>query len=249
MKRLTVAAALFACMFCTYAADSAPSAVMRQMPSIPDPVKPEHCDKAEALTSNAEQRAMQDMMRVQQLAMQSMSAGASRISDKQGKLIAKIGSDEVILCEQHAFNPVANAWPQIEKLAKDFEAKIQQIREETRKKIIDSCPVIGMADQRSSGCEQPISQNGIRREEIALSDYIGRANEALAHEINVLAACVETREKLAEQAEAARLPVQYISMAHSAKANGWQQVATLAEHYRYACGPAANEAESLRNRK
>lgn len=238
-----VAAFLVLATTSTIAADIAPSTVMRQLPTIPAAPTAESCTVA-PLLAQAEQQAMAEMMQSQRLAMQAMSAGGSAISNKQGALVQQLMDPDVTLCEM---NISMNATGR--DLSNELRAGQSDIRQRARREMESTCPVTGMADYRDPACVEPFEKRSHQEERALIARFIRDANAQLGKEVDAYANCAETREKLVAEAEAAKLPVQYLSMAQSGRASGWQMVGTLAEHFETLCSSAASASEDLAMRE
>lgn len=238
-----VAAFLVFATTSTLAADLAPSAVMRQLPAIPAAPTAESCT-ATPLLEQAEQQAMAETMQAQQLAMQGMAAGGSAISNKQGALIARLMDPAVTMCEMN----VSMAAGSVD-LESSFIAEQSAIRQRARREMEAKCPVTGMADYREPACVEPFEKRSHQEERALIARYISDSNAQLRKEVEAYASCSETREKLATEAQAAKLPVQYLSMAQGGRTNGWQMVGALAERFESFCNSAARASEDLAMRE
>lgn len=241
MKQLCLASLLLFIAAGVQAQD-APSAVMRQVPSIPDPVTAQDCDAMEPVLATVEQSARAEMLRAQQLAMRGAQGGA--VSNRQGDLVARLMDPALMQCEMQVTQAAAG-----EDVTAEFIIALDGIHTETRNAINTSCPVIGMADYRDEACVDPILQRGMQKERAAIATYVASANDVLERDVNGYAQCAERRERLADEVESAGLPVQYVSMALNGRALGWQQVAALAERYGALCRPAATAMADLDSRK
>lgn len=244
MKSVCVVAAfLVLATTSTSAADLSPSAAMRQLPMIPAAPTVESCTAA-PLLAQAEQQAMSEMMQAQQLAMQGMSAGGSAISNKQGALIARLMDPAITMCEMSISMTAANV-----DLSSELIAGQSAIRQRARREMESKCPVLGKADYREPACVEPFEKRSHEEERALIARFIRDANVQLGKEVDAYASCLETREKLAAEATAAKLPVQYLSMAQSGRASGWQMVGTLAERFETLCSSAASASEDLAMRE
>lgn len=243
MKPSCLVAAFLVFTTPSMAAGPAPSTLMRQLPVIPATPTPESCTTA-PLLAQAEQQAMTEMMQSQQLAIQAMSAGGSAISDRQGALIERLMDPAVSMCDMN----VAMAAAHID-LSSSFLAEQSAIRQKTRREMESKCPVTGMADYRDPACIQPIEKRGLQEERSRLARFVNDANTQLRSEIDAHAQCSEQREKLAAEAQAAKLPMQYLSMAQSGRATGWQMVGSLAERYESFCNSVASANEDITMRE
>lgn len=226
MNRFLLAGVALACLplpLLSHADDVSPSALMRSLPAIPADPQPADCAVSEKLLPDIEQRAMTDMMRVQQLAMAGMTAGGSRISDQQGKLIERLMDPAVTMCEMNALQ-VAGVDPE-----SAYTDRVREIETATRAGVESNCPVTGMADYRDPACVDPIVARDLAARRQALAQFATDANERLRRDIDVAAQCAEMRERIADEAEAAKLPAQYLSMALGGRNSGWQQLGALAE--------------------
>lgn len=221
------------------ATDITPSAMMRQLPRIPAAPTAESCTAA-PLLAQAEQLGMDEMMQAQQLAMQSMSAGGSAVTDKQGALIGRLMDPAVTMCDMNVSMSASNV-----DLSSELLAAQSGIRQQARREMEAKCPVTGMADYRDPSCVAPFEKRSQQGERALIAQFIRDANSQLDKEVEAYAQCSETREKLAAEAQAAKLPVQYLSMAQSGRTSGWQMVGALAERFKTLCSSAVDASEDL----
>lgn len=240
MNRLCIITALLAGAFHAQAAELAPSELMRQIPSIPESAEPQDCAAAQSLLADVEQQAMADMMRVQRMSMAGGSGGA--ITGRQGDVIEKLVAPENSACDANVFMKHDG-----QDIAGEFQRDLSAIRTQTRDKIEKECPVIGAGDYRAEPCVRPILHYGKRRQGAALVAYITRANRALIEERDAYAACAVNHEQLAEDADAAALPPQYVGLALGNKVKSWQSLVLLANRYQRLCGAAAEASAELAN--
>lgn len=244
MKRACLAGILLSFTLPAFAAEPSPSALMLELPEIPSTLQPESCDAADALLARAEEQAMADMMRSQQLAMSGMSAGASAVSDSQGDLIARLLDPASMTCEMN----IAQAQSGID-VAEDYRREQWNLDARIEDDVETKCPVIGMADYRDPGCVNPIRKRGLAEQREALARFIANANAQLRKARGDYAQCSKSREELAAQATAAKLPAQYLAIAQGAATNGWQQLSVLTDQFRSLCETAASAASQIKERE
>jgi len=244
MNRPWFASILLVLMFPATAAEIAPSALMRQLPSIPAVPQAESCAATEPLLAQMEQHGRADMMRTHQVSVSAMSAGGAAITDRQGALIQRLMDPSVTMCDMHVSTSVAGV-----DAANDFRKEQSAIRQKAHQRMVTECPVIGMADYRDPACVGPIEKRSHQEEHAALARFVTTANTQLRKEVDGYAQCAEARERLADEAEAAKLPAQFLSVALGNRAGGWQTVATLAERFGNLCNTAVSAGDELRIRE